>query len=119
MLKWDDVTRLAARLNGIPVLGCRPGSPAARAGVQYGDVMTKVNDLPTPDWSAYLEARARGHGRMRVELFRAGETLVFEFELPTQAQAEPVDPAALLEELIDSDVMVMLSGTPRRDPELN
>lgn len=117
MLKWDDVTRLAARLNGIPVLGCRPGSPAARAGVQYGDVMTKVNDLPTPDWAAYLEARARSHGRMRVELFRAGETLVFEFELPTQG--EPVDPAALLDELIEHGTMPMMSNTPPHEPELN
>jgi S1-C subfamily serine protease len=115
MLKWDDVTRLAARLHGIPVLGCRPGSPAARAGVQYGDVLMMVNDLPTPDWTAYLEARARGQGQMRVELFRAGETLVLEFALSTPG--EPVDTAGLLDELIEGGTMAMLGSTPRPDPE--
>jgi S1-C subfamily serine protease len=115
MLKWDDVTRLAARLNGIPVLGCRPGSPAARAGVQYGDILTMVNDVPTPDWSAYIDARAQGHDRMRVELVRAGETLVLELALPTHP--EPVDPAGLLEELIEHGAMLMRGSTPRPDSE--
>jgi len=60
MLKWEDVTRLANRLNGVPVLGCRPGSPAAVAGVRYGDILMAVNDVPTPDWAAYIEARQNG-----------------------------------------------------------
>jgi S1-C subfamily serine protease len=102
-------------LNGIPVLGCRPGSPAACAGVQYGDILTAVNHVPTPDWGAYIEARARARGQMRVELFRAGETLVIEFELPTQA--EPVDPATLLDEMIERNVRSMITSPPRHDPE--
>ena len=92
MLKWEDVTRLAIRLNGVPVLGCRPGSPAAVAGVQYGDILMAVNDMPTPDWAAYIEARALNRGRMRVEVFRGGETLVLEFMLAVQS--EPIDPVA-------------------------
>jgi len=115
MLKWDDVTRLATRLHGIPVLGCRPDSPAARAGVQYGDILIAVNDVPTPDWGAYIAARARGHGQMRVELFRAGEMLILEVELP--AQAEPVAPTSLLEELIERGTAAMITSAPRRDPE--
>lgn len=115
MLKWEDVTRLATRLNGVPVLGCRPGSPAACAGVRYGDIVTAVNDMPTPDWASFIEARTRDRGRMRVELFRAGETLVFEFALSTPAT--PVDPAALLEELIEDGVMPRSTGALRREPE--
>jgi S1-C subfamily serine protease len=115
VLKWDDVTRMATRLKGVPVLGCRPGSPAARAGVQYGDVLMAVNGMATPDWGAYIEARALGQGQMRVEVFRAGETLVFDFELPNPS--EPVDPAALLEELIENGLMPIASADPRRDPE--
>lgn len=115
MLKWEDVTRLATRLNGVPVLGCRPGSPAARAGVQYGDIVMAVNDMPTPDWASFIEARKLGRGRMRVELFRAGETLVFELAL--SAPAAPVDPAALLQELIEDGVMPRASDAPRREPE--
>jgi S1-C subfamily serine protease len=115
MLKWEDVTRMATRLKGVPVLGCRPGSPAARAGVQYGDVLMAVNGVPTPDWGAYVEARALDRGQMRVEVFRAGQTLVFEFALP--ALNEPVDPMTLLEELIESRMMPLSSGERRRDPE--
>jgi S1-C subfamily serine protease len=115
MLKWEEVQRIAVRVNGIPVLGCRPGSPAARAGVQYGDVLTNVNHIPTPDWAAYVEARAAARGEMRVELFRAGETLVFEFALP--ASSEQIDPAGLLEELVESGVAAMVASSAISDPE--
>lgn len=114
MLTWDEVARLATLLHGIPVLGYRPGSPAARAGVKYGDILTMVNNVPTPDWTAYIEARARDRGQMRIELFRAGETLVVECAL---TPAEPVEPAELLEELIDSGALPRLRGTSRSDPE--
>lgn len=114
MLNWDDFSRLASRLNGVPVLGCRPGSPAARAGVRYGDVLMSVNDLPTPDWSSYVEGRARRRDRMRLEVFRAGDTLVFEFDLPAP---ETVDPSALLDELIEAGVTSLASSATRRDPE--
>lgn len=117
MLKWEEVQRIAVRLNGIPVLGCRPGSPAARAGIQYGDVVTSVNNVPTPDWSTYIEARALNRGEMRVELFRAGETLVFELVLA--AVTEPVDPLGLLEEMVESGVAAMIANgkSSRSDPE--
>ena len=115
MLKWEDVTRLANRLNGVPVLGCRPGSPAAVAGVQYGDILMAVNDMPTPDWASYIEARALNRSRMRVEVFRAGETLVFDFALATQS--EPIDPIRLLDELIEGNVLPLSSGMPRRESE--
>jgi S1-C subfamily serine protease len=115
MLKWEDVTRMAVRLNGVPVLGCRPGSPAARAGVQYGDILLAVNGMPTPDWGSFVEARASGRGRMRVEVFRAGATLTFELTLAPPG--EPVDPLALLDELLEAGTMAMITSTPRRDPE--
>jgi len=108
MLKWEDVARLAARLNGVPVLGCRPGSPAARAGVRYGDVLMSVNHQPTPDWAAFVEARALSRGQMRVEVFRAGELLVFELTLPPPGEA--VDPIALLDELIEGGVMALAAS---------
>lgn len=115
LLKWDDVTRMASRLKGVPVLGCRPNSPAARAGVRYGDILVAVNGMPTPDWGAYVEARALVRGHMQVELFRAGETMVLEFALPMQN--EPVDAATLLDELIEQGLMPLTGSGDRRDPE--
>lgn len=115
MLKWEDVTRMATHLKGVPVLGCLPGGPAALAGMQYGDILIAVNGVSTPDWDAYIEARARGHGKMQVELFRAGETLAFELALP--APAEPIDPPALLDELIESGLFPLADRDPSRDPE--
>jgi len=115
MLKWEEVQRIAVRLNGIPVLGCRPGSPAARAGIQYGDVLLTVNNMATPDWAAYIDARKLSRELMRVELFRAGEHLIFELELPTSSA--PIDAAGLLEELVESGVAAMIAGGSRPDPE--
>jgi predicted metalloprotease with PDZ domain len=117
MLKWEDVARMATLLKGVPVLGCRPGSPAACAGVQYGDILIAVNGMATPDWGAYIEARARVQGHMCVELFRTGDTLVLEFDLP--APTEPIDPAALLEELIEHGTAPLPSSDPRREPAPN
>jgi S1-C subfamily serine protease len=97
------------------VLGCRPGSPAARAGIQYGDVLLSVNNVATPDWAAYIEARKLSRERMHVELFRAGEHLIFELELPTSTA--PIDAAGLLEDLVDSGVAAMISRGSRPDPE--
>lgn len=111
MLKWDDVTRLASRLGGIPVLGCQPGSPAERAGVRYGDVLLTVNGVPTPDWGAYLEVRRGLVGTMQIELFRDGETLQLELEL--DRASAPVDPARLLDELIERRTLPLELG-PRR-----
>jgi hypothetical protein len=82
--------------------------------VKYGDILMTVNGMATPDWGAYLEARALVQGHMCVELFRAGDTLVLEFDL--LAPTEPVDPASLLAELIEHGMMPLPGSDPRREP---
>jgi S1-C subfamily serine protease len=70
-----NLCRLASALGGLPVLGCPPDSPAARAGVVYGDILLTVNGRPTPDWSAFAEARSLDSSSMEIELFRNGREL--------------------------------------------
>src|SRR5664279_628388 len=69
----EQITKLAIALGGLPVLGCRPGSPAARAGIRYGDVLLAVNGVPTPDWKTYVQARAIRERETEIAIFRAGD----------------------------------------------
>ena len=71
----EQLTKLAAALGGLPVRGCRPGSPAARAGIRYGDVLLSVNGVPTPDWATYVQARAIREHETEIAIFRAGDEL--------------------------------------------
>ncbi|HEY5934447.1 MAG TPA: PDZ domain-containing protein [Kofleriaceae bacterium] len=91
-----DLAKLAAALGGLPVLACRPGSPAALAGVRYGDIVLAVNGIKTPDWATFIEARGTDAAKMRLLLFRDGTEVDLEIELSTT----PLDPAALLAEII-------------------
>lgn len=81
MLSSEQLTKLATALGGLPVLGCRPGSPAARAGVRYGDVLLSVNGVKTPDWASYIEARSQRKLAMTIEVFRGGEEMTIEMAL--------------------------------------
>jgi predicted metalloprotease with PDZ domain len=102
MLDRNELHKLAAALGGLPVLFCRPGSPAEVAGVRYGDIVLAVNGIKTPDWATFIEARGKSATKMELELFREGETVTIEFPLSTQA---PIDPPALLAELIAEQIV--------------
>jgi S1-C subfamily serine protease len=105
MRSRTELSRLAAALGGLPVLGCLDGSPAAEAGVRYGDVLLAIDGTPTASWDDYLLARGRCNGRFVARLFREGEELEIAVELrptartPLEALGELVarrvlDPAA-------------------------
>ena len=115
----DDLSRLAGKLGGLPVLGCRAGSPAALAGIRYGDIVLSVNGVPTPDWGTYIEARGLAKGEMVVEIFRGGEQVTHRLSLE---QREPVDPFELLAEMIEQRVLptdpVAAATSPPRDPDI-
>ena len=57
MISQKAIFELAAALGGIPVLGALAGSPAARAGIRYGDVVLAVNNRRTRTMFDYLEAK--------------------------------------------------------------
>ena len=107
VVRSQELSKLAAALGGIPILGCRRDSPAGRAGLTYGDVLLSVNGMQTPDWAAYIEARALSARSMTVEVFREGLHLHFELELDLVA----IGPQELLAEII-ADSLVPLAPPP-------
>lgn len=98
MIAKAALVALAKALEGIPVLGTLGGTPAARAGIVYGDVLLEVNGRRTRTVVDYIEAKALRDDGMDVVVFRSGkehrESLVYD------ARAPDVDPTALLAELM-------------------
>lgn len=101
MLSRNDLSRLATALGGLPVLGCLDGSPAAGAGVRYGDVLLAVDGVPTPSWDEFLEVRARCQGSMLARIFRDGVERDVHIELRPSTKS----PLELIGELQEHGLM--------------
>ncbi|MET0594502.1 MAG: PDZ domain-containing protein, partial [Polyangiaceae bacterium] len=56
-MKAADFSTIAKIYGGLPFLGAIPGSPAERE-LRRGDVVISVNGMPTPDFDAFIQARA-------------------------------------------------------------
>ena len=112
MMSKRALSQLARVLEGLPILGCLDGRPAARAGIRYGDVLLAVNGRRTRSFLDYLEARDLRSEGMHVLVFRDGAHCQMELTFePADAQAEP---RALLEELTAKrlDPTLTLEGEP-------
>lgn len=81
MIRRRKLEELAAAVQGIPVLGCLPGSTAAEAGVRYGDIVLEVNGLRTIDIDDYLAGRRLREDGMNLRVFRDGNELTLFVEL--------------------------------------
>lgn len=69
----------AAIARGLLVTGVAPGSAAASAGLEVGDVIVAIDDHPTTDHAHLLAALAGTAGRVvRVRVARHGQPLVLE-----------------------------------------
>lgn len=97
MMSKRALCQLAKVLEGLPVLGCLDGRPAARAGIRYGDVLLSVNGRRTKNFVDYLEARDLCADGMEVVVFRNGEEC--HLSLPFDRGETSPDTAALLAEL--------------------
>jgi S1-C subfamily serine protease len=113
MLDRDTTERLAEIYEGIPVLGVMPRSPAARAGVQAGDILLEVNGIRTTGVDAYLAAKGWREGLMTVRVARAGEELELTLaESKDHIPSTPEEVAALVAE--SGAAGVIAQAKPRR-----
>ncbi|MFO0614423.1 MAG: PDZ domain-containing protein [Polyangiaceae bacterium] len=98
---------LAAALEGIAILGVLPRSPAALAGVRFGDVLLEMNGVRVRSWADYIRATTasgdgaserfdRGAARRRMEavVFRGGQSIRLSFH--TEASSTPPDYLAIV-----------------------
>ena len=97
MISKKAVFALAKALEGIPVLGTLEGTPAARAGVRYGDVLISVNGTRTRTVADYVTGKNLRLDGMDVVVFRNGANVELAFEY--DATAAPIDPTSLLDVL--------------------
>lgn len=102
MRKLPELVRMASLLRGLPVLGCLADSPAAVAGVRYGDILLSVNGQPTPDWESYIRARNDDASHLDIVLFRDGAELSISVELPSDPR--PEDPHQLIADLLATGI---------------
>ena len=97
MIRKKSVFALAKALEGVPVLGTLAGTPAAKAGIRYGDVLLSVNGMRTRTVADYIEAKALREDGMDVVVFRAGVEHKNDLEYDELVQT---DPQKLLAELM-------------------
>lgn len=98
MIGRSNLFALAKALEGIPVLGALGGTPAARAGIRYGDVLLSVNGRRTRTVVDYVEAKALRTDGMDVVVFRQGVEQLQ--QLSYDASTGPTDAPAILAELM-------------------
>lgn len=109
MIPRKSLFNLAEALDGLPVLGALSGTPAAKAGVRYGDILLSVNGMRVRSVADYVEAKNLRADGMDVVLFRAGEERIITLAYGEANRA--ADPAAILAEL----VTLRVAGTGLED----
>jgi predicted metalloprotease with PDZ domain len=98
MIAKASLFALAKVLEGMPILGTLSGTPAARAGIRYGDILLSVNGRRTRTVLDYIEAKELRADGMDVVIFRTGTERVE--HLTYDRSAEAPDRAAILAELV-------------------
>lgn len=105
MQSQSKLSRLAAALGGLPVMGCLEGSPAAEAGVRYGDILLALDGAPTPTWDDFIRVRSAVRDRFVARIFRDGAELDIAIELRRTSKS----PFELLSEIVDRELYTTAS----------
>jgi S1-C subfamily serine protease len=103
---WQNLSRLAAALGGLPILGCLAGSPSREAGIRYGDILLSIDDKPTPTWDDFLSARKEVKGRFVARIFRDGVEMAILIVL----RPNPQSPLEVLAELMGGGLVPVEGG---------
>lgn len=74
-MSHDHLDMLADALGGVPCWGALAGSPSAKAGLRYGDIVLEINGMPTPDYHAYFEARKIYQDKCTFKIWRHSEEI--------------------------------------------
>ncbi|NOX53619.1 MAG: PDZ domain-containing protein [Planctomycetes bacterium] len=88
---------------GVPIRFVFPESPADRAGLQRGDVITHWEGRPTPDAAALLDAVSRA---------RPGQTVKIRFRRPAEAAAADTEEAEVTLATIPDNIPDRLPAAP-------
>jgi serine protease Do len=81
---------------GVLIAKIEPGSAAARAGIQVGDVLVRVGPRRVTSGSDVIQALAAQPGeRIRVAVVRRGQRVRLEATLPSAPRAPVPDPRPL------------------------
>lgn len=76
----STIEKMAKIYGGMPLIAALPDSPAARAGLCWGDIVLSVNGVATPDADAFLKARGIREGGALVRFVREGKEREVELE---------------------------------------
>jgi S1-C subfamily serine protease len=85
------VTTVDGTARGAAIVAVTPGGAAERAGLQAGDVISKLGPAPTPDAGALLPALAAAEPSQRAELTitRSGQAHTVPVTLGTLPATRP------------------------------
>jgi predicted metalloprotease with PDZ domain len=108
MLSREEVEKIAEVLDGMPVWGCIPGSPAQKAGIQYGDVLLRVNGCRVKCFKEYAAAQKLDSRKMTAQVAREDE--IFEVEINLKDPEWRPEPEETFKEIADKGYMARLLG---------
>lgn len=112
---WSGLITVDTLLHeGVPVLRVVPGSPAAQAGVQVGEVLEAMDGQPvkrTADWLVLLEGR-KARDKVALALRGAAGVRTTEITLSETPQEIPLNDPTLLYNKVMMDLRQQVEGYP-------